>query len=320
MNKRAAKPSSHPQESARKAHGAATMRHTRTSTLEGSELRWRSAVYAVCAVSLALGVTFLACAFPDGASRPSTYLWVACALAFATLTASNAAYLARHPGRPTIGMMPVAVASAGAAAAPLAASATGSAAPLRTCAIVALALGVACVAVFGCLFVKMRAAYANAPAPGEKSVLIVLGAAVRSGRPCQTLARRLDVAADLLLGHPHRMAVLTGGASAARPSEPTEAEAMARYLRECGVPEAQLLLEPRAANTRQNVSFSLEVVREAGLAGRQLCVVSNDYHLWRALRCARRQGAELVPVAARTPRVSALQQWCREALTILAGR
>lgn len=234
MNKRAAKPSSHPQESARKAHGAATMRHTRTSTLEGSELRWRSAVYAVCAVSLALGVTFLACAFPDGASRPSTYLWVACALAFATLTASNAAYLARHPGRPTIGMMPVAVASAGAAAAPLAASATGSAAPLRTCAIVALALGVACVAVFGCLFVKMRAAYANAPAPGEKSVLIVLGAAVRSGRPCQTLARRLDVAADLLLGHPHRMAVLTGGASAARPSEPTEAEAMARYLRECG--------------------------------------------------------------------------------------
>ncbi len=249
MNKRAAKPSSHPQESARKAHGAATMRHTRTSTLEGSELRWRSAVYAVCAVSLALGVTILACAFPDGASRPSTYLWVACALAFATLTASNAAYLARHPGRPTIGMMPVAVASAGAAAAPLAASATGSAAPLRTCAIVALALGVACVAVFGCLFVKMRAAYANAPAPGEKSVLIVLGAAVRSGRPCQTLARRLDVAADLLLGHPHRMAVLTGGASAARPSEPTEAEAMARYLRECGVPEAQLLLEPRAANT-----------------------------------------------------------------------
>ena len=85
MNKRAAKPSSHPQESARKAHGAATMRHTRTSTLEGSELRWRSAVYAVCAVSLALGVTILACAFPDGASRPSTYLWVACALAFATL-------------------------------------------------------------------------------------------------------------------------------------------------------------------------------------------------------------------------------------------
>ena len=243
MNKRAAKPSSHPQESARKAHGAATMRHTRTSTLEGSELRWRSAVYAVCAVSLALGVTILACAFPDGASRPSTYLWVACALAFATLTASNAAYLARHPGRPTIGMMPVAVASAGAAAAPLAASATGSAAPLRTCAIVALALGVACVAVFGCLFVKMRAAYANAPAPGEKSVLIVLGAAVRSGRPCQTLARRLDVAADLLLGHPHRMAVLTGGASAARPIEPTEAEAMARYLRECGVPEAQLLLD-----------------------------------------------------------------------------
>ena len=320
MNKRAAKPSSHPQESARKAHGAATMRHTRTSTLEGSERRWRPAVYPVCAVSLALGVTFLACAFPDGASRPSTYLWVACALAFATLTASNAAYLARHPGRPTIGMMPVAVASAGAAAAPLAASATGAATPLRACAIVALALGVTCFSAFGCLFVKMRAAYANAPAPGEKSVLIVLGAAVRGGMPCQTLARRLDVAANLLLGHPHRMAVLTGGASTARPSEPTEAEAMARYLRERGVPATQLLLEPRAANTRQNVSFSLEVVRESGLAGRQLCVVSNDYHLWRALRCARRQGVELVPVAARTPRVSALQQWCREALTILAGR
>ena len=320
MNKYPAKPSSHPQASAYGARGADTMRHARGSTLEGSERRWRGAAYAVCAASLALGITFLACAFPTGALRPGTYLWVACTLAFATTHASNVTYLARHSGRPTIGMMPVAVASAGAAAAPLAASATGAAAPLRACAIVTLALGVACVAVFGRLFAKMRATYANAPAPGEKSVLIVLGAAVRGGRPCQTLARRLDVAASLLLGHPDRVAVLSGGASAARPCEPTEAEAMARYLRELGVPEAQLLLEPRAANTRQNMSFSLEVVRKAGLAKRQPCVVSNDYHLWRALRCARRQGVTLVPVAARTPRVSALQQWCREALTILAGR
>lgn len=320
MNKRPAKPSSHPQASSHGTRGAVAVRPARASTLEGSERRWRPVVYAVCAASLALGVAFLAMALPAGAPRPGTFLWVACALAFAASCASNAAYLARHPGRPTIGMAPVAVASAGAAAAPLATSATVASPPLRVLAVAALALGIACAAVFGYVFARMRAAYANAPAPGEKSVLIVLGAAVRDGRPCQTLARRLDVAASLLLGHPGRVAVLSGGVSATRPGEPTEAEAMSRYLQDRGVPTTQLLLEPRAANTRQNVSFSLEALRDAGLAGRQLCVVSNDYHLWRALRCAQRQGVTLVPVAARTPRASAPQQWCREALTILAGR
>ena len=66
-------------------------------------------------------------------------------------------------------------------------------------------------------------------------------------------------------------------------------DAMARYLRECGVPEAQLLLEPRAANTWQNVSFSLEVVREAastpvptipGLAVAPPIIAANAPNTW----------------------------------------
>jgi uncharacterized SAM-binding protein YcdF (DUF218 family) len=94
---------------------------------------------------------------------------------------------------------------------------------------------------------------------------------------------------------------------------------MARYLQEHGVMRKRILLEPTARNTRENIARSSELLDDRGFCG-QRCVVSSDYHLYRALRDGRSLGIDLCPVAAPTPSGSVPQQWCREVLTILFGR
>jgi uncharacterized SAM-binding protein YcdF (DUF218 family) len=113
------------------------------------------------------------------------------------------------------------------------------------------------------------------------------------------------------------MVVVTGGTTP--DGSTTEAREMARYLRERGVRQACVLLEPTARNTRENIARSTELLDERGFSD-QRCVVSSDYHLYRALRETRRLGQELTPIAAPTPPKSAVQQWYREALTIWFGR
>ena len=74
-----------------------------------------------------------------------------------------------------------------------------------------------------------------------------------------------------------------------------------------------------ARNTRENIERSCELLDACAFGG-QRCVVTSDYHLLRALFEAQQVGVALVPIAAPTPPGTALQQWCREVLTILAGR
>ncbi|MDO4537682.1 MAG: YdcF family protein, partial [Coriobacteriales bacterium] len=93
-------------------------------------------------------------------------------------------------------------------------------------------------------------------------------------------------------------------------------EVMARYLLEQGIPREQLLVERQARNTRENIAFSLDLVNTQGKSG-ELCVLTSDYHLYRARTMGRSCGVDLSPIPAITPKRSRLQQWCREVLTIL---
>ena len=113
------------------------------------------------------------------------------------------------------------------------------------------------------------------------------------------------------------MVVVTGGPTP--DGSTTEAHEMARYLHEHGVGRACVLLEPTARNTRENIARSTELLDERGFSG-QRCVVSSDYHLYRALRETRHLGQDLTPIAAPTPRASVAQQWCREVLTVWFGK
>lgn len=276
----------------------------RTSTLTHTEKILSPFVALVLCACVLAGIAMLH-------ERPQPVLlalWLA-------LTGSNAFFLAQHR-RLSVGMVPPAIASLAPAAASalLGTSQTGA---MRITCLVALVVSCSIIALFAFWFARLRMAYQREATVADDANIIVLGGAVVNGEPRPTLARRLNVAFELCAEHPQRTLVLTGGPLHNEPG--TEAEAMERYLRRKGIPKQQMLMEQRARNTRENIAYSCNLLDQAGHTG-QRCVLTSEYHLYRAVREGRMQGVELVPIAAPTPLSGRLQQWCREVLTILAGK
>lgn len=293
--------------------GSLVVETARTPTLFTAELRWRRPMLALHVAS-ALAVVSAGFALLQSSGR-SPYAALALATA-AALVASNRLYMATHARRTTIGMAPVAGAALGLAGA--SALALAGLSPLvRSVCLVIAGAGALLGLVVAFWFVRIRSAYRRRTSVAPDAALIVLGGAIRRGRPCTTLALRLDIAARLWEQAPRRTIVVTGGPAPGQGM--SEAEAMARYLQERGVSPHAIILEPQALNTRENITLSCHLLDARGFAG-QRCVVSSDYHLWRAKRDARRLGVPLTAVAAPTPWAGRLQQWCREVLTIMANR
>lgn len=284
---------------------------SRTSTLFATERAMRSRVLACCAATTIGSVALLAYAL----SHAPLPWWLACTLAALTPVLSNAHYLRTH-SQTTVGMIPVALAGLLPSCACAATSAPASSA-LRMACIGATVILLTLATIFAWWFWRLRRTYTTRPAVEPGACLIVLGGAIKHGRPCRTLVRRLDTALGLWRQNPGLTIVVTGGPTP--DGRTTEAREMARYLRKRGVPNTAIIQEPTARNTRENIERSHALLAKRNFAG-QLCVVSSDYHLWRACRDARTIGVSLTPIAAPTPTASIPQQWSREVLTILSSR
>ena len=138
---------------------------------------------------------------------------------------------------------------------------------------------------------------ARTDADAERPYLVVLGAAVYGDQPSLTLVRRLEGALAYLEQYPESVAIVSGGMG---PGETvTEAQAMHDWLRRHGIAEERILLEGKATSTKENLSFSFDIIRERGDdPDGQVAIVSSAYHLFRAKSMARLQGVEAAGVAA----------------------
>lgn len=156
-----------------------------------------------------------------------------------------------------------------------------------------------------------------APA-GQEQVVIVLGAGLRGKEPSDTLRRRLDTALDYYRENPGCLLVLSGGQGP--DEEIPEAQAMARYLLDAGIPEEDLLLEDRSTSTRENFAFSLELLRSRGMSeDTPILFVTNRFHCYRAAGYAQRVGfLHVGALAATTSPVVLPASLMREALGICA--
>ena len=127
--------------------------------------------------------------------------------------------------------------------------------------------------------------------------IVVLGAKVYpDGRLSRTLLWRCDRAWELWCDELSGELILCGGRGGDEPC--TEAAAMAEYLRERGVPGAQLHLEDRSVDTRENLRNAQRIMAEHGW--RSTIVVTSDYHLQRALWLARDLGMIAYGAAAKS--------------------
>lgn len=134
--------------------------------------------------------------------------------------------------------------------------------------------------VFGALLAVVLAG-SHDEIKGEPKVMIILGCQVKSWGPSILLQDRLDTALAYWEDHPDITIVTSGGQG---PDEPmSEAQAMRDYLVEHGVPAEQVLMEANSHNTIQNLSYSLNLLKEEGYDTHQdIMVVSNGFHLARA--------------------------------------
>ena len=136
-----------------------------------------------------------------------------------------------------------------------------------------------------CLSVRI-AAHFHDHTDRDLDYLVVLGAYVTADGPSPILKYRLRTAADYLDGHPQTKCIVTGAKGSNEPC--TEAEAMAAWLTDAGISPDRIIMETRAVNTNQNIRYAKELTEEGSSFG----IVTNDFHMFRALCIAAKQGLE----------------------------
>lgn len=113
---------------------------------------------------------------------------------------------------------------------------------------------------------------------------IVLGLALKSGKPTDDLIARLDTAEAYWRKNPDAALILTGGNADA--SGITEAAAMRDILMERGVPRDRMILEDQAETTKENFQNTAKLVSPS----EPVVLISSNYHMDRAVRTAKNAG------------------------------
>jgi uncharacterized SAM-binding protein YcdF (DUF218 family) len=123
-------------------------------------------------------------------------------------------------------------------------------------------------------------------------VIVVLGAKLFSdGRLSPAFEGRIERAVELFKAKAAPLILFSGG------GQPSEARAAVAYAKSLGVDETACLLEEQSTNTLENARYSAQLLAARGV--RRVVLVSDGFHLFRAVRCFRLYGIESVPAASR---------------------
>lgn len=157
---------------------------------------------------------------------------------------------------------------------------------------------------------KISLNYGVVPAKNA-DYLIVLGARVKGTEPSLTLASRIDAAAVYLKKNPSTIAIASGGQG---PGEDiSEAECIKRELQKLGINESRIVLEGKSTDTYENIRFSKKLIPKSDKDG---VVVTNDFHLYRALSLAADANLKVQGLPADTPLIAVPKSYIREYLAI----
>jgi uncharacterized SAM-binding protein YcdF (DUF218 family) len=134
--------------------------------------------------------------------------------------------------------------------------------------------------------------------------IVVLGAAQYDGRPSAIYEARLEHAIDLWSGKVAPVLVFTGGKE--RGDRFTEGGSGARWAIEHGVPAEAVLTEERSRTTYQNLAGAKRLLQRRDPGRRpRIVVVSDPFHMFRAVKQAADLGMDAYPSPTRTSPLSA---------------
>lgn len=156
--------------------------------------------------------------------------------------------------------------------------------------------------------ILMFRASKDSPKNGN-TTLVVLGCKVRNGVPSEMLRLRLDAAYVFLAEHTGTPVVVSGGQGSDEII--SEAQCMKEYLVKRGISEERIYMEDKSASTEENLKFSLELIEKEGLC-RDITIVTDGYHQFRAEMLARRTGMEASNISSDTQDWLLPTYWVRE--------
>jgi len=145
------------------------------------------------------------------------------------------------------------------------------------------------------LTMLMLRAMGNEPQGNE--TLVILGCRVYGEIPSLSLRERLEAAYEYLVEHPEAYCVVSGGQGDGE--NISEAECMYQYLTNKGISGTRIFMEDTSTTTRENLKFSLELIKEKGLP-QEIAIVTSEYHQYRASLVAKEMGLENTAVCGKT--------------------
>ncbi|MDN3015204.1 YdcF family protein [Paenibacillus sp. BSR1-1] len=153
--------------------------------------------------------------------------------------------------------------------------------------------------------------YSDVEAPKNADYLIVLGARVKGTVPSLAFASRIESAAIYLTENENTIVIASGGKG---PGEDiSEAESIKRELIKKGISENRIILEDQSTDTYENIRFSKKLIPKEAKAG---IIVTNNFHLYRAISIARDNDLEVKGIPAKTPLIAVPKSYTREYLAI----
>lgn len=150
------------------------------------------------------------------------------------------------------------------------------------------------------------------PYDSDNAAVIVLGAKTNGDEPDAMLKNRLDKALSFLLEHKDTICVVAGGLN--YKNDYSEAYVMQKYLTEHGVDSSRIIMEDESRDTFENITFSAKHINENIKAYKidKMIIVSDGFHLWRAVMTADEQGFETYTLACDTSLAVLPTYWVRE--------
>ena len=151
-----------------------------------------------------------------------------------------------------------------------------------------LILAVVCLGLFVTVEARIISSF-GAKAPQGADYCLVLGAQMKENGPSDVLRRRLDAAISYLEENLDTKVIVSGGQGSNEPI--SEAQGMYTYLTEHGIEESRILLEEQSGNTWGNLHYSSELLDQSEDT---VVVVTNNFHVYRAIGIAKKMGYEKV--------------------------
>ena len=136
--------------------------------------------------------------------------------------------------------------------------------------------------------------------------VVVLGSGLIGDKVPPLLASRINKGIQIYKSNQNCKLIFSGGKG---PDELlSEGQAMALYAEEKGISADDIIIENKARNTRENILFSKELMTN----GSRFAIISNYYHLFRALLLAKELEISCIGFGAKTRLYFTLNAYIRE--------